>query len=99
MFCKNLSYLFFSQYLLQIFQPNALDGMYHHPQQGHSWPYQDLPLLPRGPHVEHDVADKVIVETERSLMGKLRNEPVFKDDDKIFAAIQFISVENDLVRS
>ena len=80
MFCKNLSYLFFSQYLLQIFQSNALDGMDHHPQQRHRGPNQDFPLLPRGPHVEHDVADEVIVKTEGRLMGKLGNEPVFKDE-------------------
>ena len=54
--------------------------MDHHPQQGHCGPDQDFPLLPRGPHVEHDVADEVIVEAEGRLMGKLGNEPVFKDE-------------------
>ena len=50
------AYLFFPQYLFEVLEPDALDGVDHHPEQGQGGPYQHLALLSGSPHIEHDVA-------------------------------------------
>ena len=65
------AYLFFPQYLFEVLEPNALDGVDHHPEQGQGGPYQHLALLSGSPHIEHDVACTGQLLGSRKL--KLRN--------------------------
>ena len=52
-----------------------------HPEERERGADENLSLVPGGPHVEHDVADEVIVEREGRLVGQLRDESDQVPDD------------------
>ena len=60
--------------LLSDLEHEPLHRMDDHPESGQGLADQILPLLSRVPHVEHDVADDVVVEGEGGLLGQLGDE-------------------------